>query len=274
MLLDATPSSAKPVCSLKTVARDFFWKYESAPSKSELEALIGAGENDLCNYETALGVVEYGYRYYNPQMGRWLNRDPIEEQGGLNLYGFVGNDSINRWDLLGLSTIKASSGQNISTTIVDFFDGGPSNTWIFEYPHSVAKRFQSHKGVKFLWDLYSKDIELYCDVEPTGSKDWEGKFSYTAQLPDFKNDAATFLGFYGEGFNHNDYGTNAFGSFRVDYKVSIDCCKKKKSIKMSIFNRWSITSLFRNPFNRKPTFTKDLLNPVDVFVNYDLEDEF
>ena len=32
----------------------------------------------------------------------WLSRDPIGERGGLNLYGFVGNDGVNRWDLLGL----------------------------------------------------------------------------------------------------------------------------------------------------------------------------
>jgi hypothetical protein len=34
-------------------------------------------------------------------MGRWLNRDPIEELGGLNLYVMVGNDPIGRWDYLG-----------------------------------------------------------------------------------------------------------------------------------------------------------------------------
>jgi RHS repeat-associated protein len=44
----------------------------------------------------------YGYRYYHPQTGRWINRDPIEEDGGLNLYGFVGNDGLNWWDYLGL----------------------------------------------------------------------------------------------------------------------------------------------------------------------------
>jgi len=37
-------------------------------------------------------------------MGRWLNRDPIGERGGLNLYAFVGNDGVNLWDLLGLWT--------------------------------------------------------------------------------------------------------------------------------------------------------------------------
>jgi len=103
MLLDATPSMAKPVCSLKTASSDFFWKYESAPSKSELQALIDAGENDPCNYETASGVVEYGYRYYNADSGRWPSRDPIEEAGGLNLYGMIGNDPVNFMDVLGLS---------------------------------------------------------------------------------------------------------------------------------------------------------------------------
>ena len=28
----------------------------------------------------------YGYRYYSPTLMRWLNRDPIEEEGGMNLY--------------------------------------------------------------------------------------------------------------------------------------------------------------------------------------------
>lgn len=32
----------------------------------------------------------------------WLSRDPIGESGGVNLYGFVGNDGANGWDLLGL----------------------------------------------------------------------------------------------------------------------------------------------------------------------------
>ncbi len=44
----------------------------------------------------------YAYRYYDPVTGRWPSRDPIEEMGGLNLYGFVGNDGVNWWDLFGL----------------------------------------------------------------------------------------------------------------------------------------------------------------------------
>jgi hypothetical protein len=52
-----------------------------------------------------LGLLVWGETasaFYNPQTGRWLSRDPIGEQGGLNLYGFVGNDSMDRVDVLGL----------------------------------------------------------------------------------------------------------------------------------------------------------------------------
>ena len=48
------------------------------------------------------GLYSYGYRFYDPLTQRWLNRDPIEELGSYNLYGFVGNNPISRVDILGL----------------------------------------------------------------------------------------------------------------------------------------------------------------------------
>jgi len=51
----------------------------------------------------ATGLYNYGFRYYHPQLGRWPSRDPIEEEGGLNLYGFVGNRPTSVVDLLGLA---------------------------------------------------------------------------------------------------------------------------------------------------------------------------
>jgi RHS repeat-associated protein len=54
-------------------------------------------------FDAETGLSDYGHRYYNPGMGRWLNRDPIGELGGANLYGYVGNDPVNRFDPLGLA---------------------------------------------------------------------------------------------------------------------------------------------------------------------------
>jgi len=51
------------------------------------------------------GMYYYGYRWYDPNLQRWLNRDPIMELGGINLYGFVGNDPVDGCDLFGLQGI-------------------------------------------------------------------------------------------------------------------------------------------------------------------------
>ena len=48
------------------------------------------------------GLLYYGYRYYDPITGRWLNRDPIGEEGGINLYGFIENNAIDLVDADGL----------------------------------------------------------------------------------------------------------------------------------------------------------------------------
>ena len=56
------------------------------------------------------GWSAYKYRYYSPKIGRFLSRDPIEELGGLNLYGFVGNSPIQHTDMLGLQASKIPIG--------------------------------------------------------------------------------------------------------------------------------------------------------------------
>ena len=50
----------------------------------------------------------YGFRYYQPTTGRWLNRDPLEEQGSVNLYAFVDNSPLNFIDPLGLQSALAA----------------------------------------------------------------------------------------------------------------------------------------------------------------------
>ena len=49
-------------------------------------------------YDIELDLYYYTYRYYNPQLMRWLTEDPIAEDGGLNLYGFCGNNPVCRYD--------------------------------------------------------------------------------------------------------------------------------------------------------------------------------
>ncbi|MDI6810040.1 MAG: RHS repeat-associated core domain-containing protein, partial [Candidatus Eisenbacteria bacterium] len=51
-------------------------------------------------------LLYYGYRYYSPELGRWLSRDPIQERGGRNLYVCGRNNLIVFIDPLGLACQK------------------------------------------------------------------------------------------------------------------------------------------------------------------------
>lgn len=51
------------------------------------------------------------HRAYDPRGRRWLSRDPIEEAGGINLYGYVEGNPVNFNDPLGLEPICAPDGQ-------------------------------------------------------------------------------------------------------------------------------------------------------------------
>ena len=53
-------------------------------------------------YDESTNLHYYKYRHYAPKLGRWLGRDPIGEDGGINLYAFVRNDALNKIDSLGL----------------------------------------------------------------------------------------------------------------------------------------------------------------------------
>jgi RHS repeat-associated protein len=53
-------------------------------------------------YDSLTGLYYYGHRYYDPTLQRFLNHDTIGEAGGINLYGFVGNNPVNEVDPYGL----------------------------------------------------------------------------------------------------------------------------------------------------------------------------
>jgi RHS repeat-associated protein len=65
----------------------------------------------------------YGYRQVNPLTGRWVSRDPIDEAGGLNLYGFVGNDGVGQWDYLGTKIEKPNFIRQVSEVLMEVTAG-------------------------------------------------------------------------------------------------------------------------------------------------------
>jgi RHS repeat-associated protein len=82
-------------------------RYEYGPFGEPLRASGPMAAQNPMRFSTKYtdvetGLAYYGYRFYDSRLGRWLNRDVIGERGGVNLYGMVGNDPVNRVDYLGM----------------------------------------------------------------------------------------------------------------------------------------------------------------------------
>jgi RHS repeat-associated protein len=94
------------------------------------------------------GLYYYGYRFYDPETGRWPSRDPIEEEGGVNLYGFVGNNGVGMIDVLGLHDFTVVGGiltiaeQGHDMNIWQFLNGG------FADAFAQAKNYSDDCGCK------------------------------------------------------------------------------------------------------------------------------
>ena len=71
---------------IKTGSDDFTYRFSTKP------------------YCRNTGMLEYQLRKYNPWCGRWINRDAIEEEGGVNLYLYLSNNSFDI-DFLGCASV-------------------------------------------------------------------------------------------------------------------------------------------------------------------------
>ena len=102
-LVEGMPSAVNPLAAAASANQ---YRFSTKPIDDEVLSSTAKAFSS--------GLYYYGYRFYDPALGRWINRDPIGEEGGLNLYGFVYNNSIVYYDLLGLKIIKEEvlSGDN------------------------------------------------------------------------------------------------------------------------------------------------------------------
>mgnify|MGYP000923164508 CR=1 FL=1 len=97
-------------------------------------------------YDHEVGLYYYGYRYLDVRAGRWVNRDMLQEQGGLNLYGFVGDNPICYYDALGLSRLPTKK------------EGHPCNC-----PNHGAKP-EPERGMETKWCVKFMRRKPFCRI--------------------------------------------------------------------------------------------------------------
>ena len=227
-------------------------------------------------FDIETGLYYYGYRFYNPILMRWLNRDPLGEDGGINIYLFCRNNAIARLDPWGL--IDASIGVTytyptsgkFAEALNDFLNGGPSRHYWYAYPDSAATRLLSHPNVYPVW---RKFLDARCGT----TRVITGEIMYKAPGWQFFKDVWTTFGVYEVDGHINiannyarDLGYEVLGSFTGHYTISLDCAKCQKSLVMRIYNTFTMASLTRIPFFNFSLISGSLLNPVYQTFAYDM----
>ena len=100
-------------------------------------------------------MVGYKRRVYRPDLGRWLNRDPIEESGGINLYAFCQNAPSIFFDFKGLTVVRINVGTEEMDSPRGFLNYIKIETTVIEPPKGSGKLnfIQLKKSVKSDWEL-------------------------------------------------------------------------------------------------------------------------
>lgn len=78
-------------------------------------------------FDTETGLHYNYFRDYDPEIGRYIESDPIGLQGGLNLYLYVNGDVVNRFDYLGLSPSFPGTARSLAKKGLESALGIPVN---------------------------------------------------------------------------------------------------------------------------------------------------
>lgn len=161
------------------------------------------------------GQIYYGFRYYIPQTGRWLSADSIQEQGGVNLYGFVSNHPTIDVDILGEAGLgeptfgRSENEGSLAGRMLTHYIGRSGTLFKLSFADVLSLNFKptldvlSHDGV----------INRLLKVVQT-------------KTPETITEQDSALGYY---YTTSRAGNNALGAFVIRIKGTIECdCANKK----------------------------------------------
>ena len=144
-------------------------EYEYGPFGEPLKATGPVAHDQPFRFSTKYtdpesGLVYYGFRYYDSRTGRWPNRDPVEEEGGLNLYLMVDNAVPNGFDLVGLSSGSTQSFFAVHTVYLRMPLDKEKRAGNVSYETKISCDAQGKISHKKTDDIVSSRVVLRIDV--------------------------------------------------------------------------------------------------------------
>jgi RHS repeat-associated protein len=126
-------------------------------------------------YDPETALVRFGARDYEPGTGRWIGKEPLRFEGGLNFYVYAFNDPVNLFDPSGLEPTGAGGAPGTGEGGSEGSDSGPGDNPTGLGPTTAAvygacvDRCMESQGADI-----AGDIALIClPFAPTPKTPWE-----------------------------------------------------------------------------------------------------
>jgi RHS repeat-associated protein len=171
-------------------------------------------------YDRATGLVRFGARDYDAEVGRWLSKDPVLFTGGdPNLYQYVLNDPINETDPSGLSYLVYEEGAD-SEGYLYLYDKNGELIGCWRASNKAAKKIGYDKKRKK--DKWQRDDKLkwptgnfkFAYHKPHPESDANGKFGSNGNFV-FSVDGRHGIGVHSGRANGNSWRTWTEGCIRT-----------------------------------------------------------
>jgi len=161
------------------------------------------------------GLTYFWNRWYDSKAGRWMSEDPIRQDGGLNLYQYVGNGPSSNLDLTGLLTLSDIS---IDEAVAHYAYGNGSALFLplsaVTFENAKPRSFPSIKN--YLAAKKDVSVKIFDEKVAYGTGKWEWILgSFTIWLEgrlDIAGNCWSFSGDYPYGYDRYDFDSKPWGT--------------------------------------------------------------